>query len=173
VVAAGVLGLSGCGGEKTSGIAPYTPGASKSASPTTTSNWTPEQQQVIEATMAYRALIQKYSRGTMVDRAELRTVATEQRAVDAEKAIVGGLTLGYILSGEPDLDEVRAVTITGAKSVLTECWIGRSYGVKKAASPPVTAMPQAPLIVNMKLTRADGKWRVSGSTPGAACAAKG
>jgi hypothetical protein len=27
--------------------------------------------------------------------------------------------------------------------------------------------------VNMKLTRADGKWRVSGSTPGAACAAKG
>lgn len=64
------------------------------------------------------------------------------------------------------------MTITGAKSVLTECWIGRRYGVKKSASPPVTAKPSTPRIVKVDLTRSAGTWRGAGFTDGAACAAK-
>lgn len=91
-VAVAMLGLSACGSDKSSGLAPYTP--SSSTSPTTASKWTPEQQQVIEATMTYRALTTKYAKGVKVDRAKLRTVATEKRAVEAEKVIVGGLSSG-------------------------------------------------------------------------------
>lgn len=107
-----------------------------------------------------------------MERTKLRSVATESRAIQAEKAIVGGLTLGFVLRGDDDVEEVRAVTITGAKSILTECWIGRSYGVKKSVSPPVTAKPATPHIVSVDLTRSAGTWRVAGFTDGAACAAK-
>jgi len=172
LVAAGAVVLSGCGGDKSSGLASFTPGSSPSS--TATSKWTPDQQQVIDATMAYRLLVSKYLRGeTRLDRAALRSVATESRAVEAEKIIVGGLTIGFILKGPEDVNEVRAVTITGAKATLTECWIGRSYGVRKSSSPPVTAKPAKPLLVNISLTRSAGSWRVSGFTDGAACAAKG
>lgn len=171
VVAVALLGLSACGSDKPSGLAPFTPNSS--TSPTSASKWTQEQQQVIDSFLAYRALIAKYRRGARVDRALLRSVATEQRAVQAEQGIVGGLTLGFILSGDDDVEEIRAVTVTGAKSKLTECWIGRSYGVKKSASPPVTAKPSTPRIVNVNLTRSAGTWRVAGFTDGAACAARG
>jgi hypothetical protein len=166
-----LLGLSACGGDKPSGLASFTP--SSTTSPTSAAEWTGEQQQVIDTTLTYRALIANYRRGTRVDRAKLRTVATESRSVEAEKAIVGGLTLGFVLQGAPDLEEVRAVEITGATSTLTECWIGRSYGVKKSVSPPVTAKPSTPHIVKVNLTRSAGTWHVAGFTDGAACAAKG
>jgi hypothetical protein len=171
LVAAGAVVLSGCGGDKSSGLATLTPGTSPS--PTAASKWTPDQQQVIKATLAYRALTTKYARGVKLDRTALRSVATEKRAVQAEKDILGGLAFGFTLKGEDDVDEIRAVTITGAKSTLTECWIGRGYGVNKLASPPVTAKPSAPHLVRVNLTRSAGSWRVSGTTPGAACTAKG
>jgi len=171
LVAAGAMVLSGCGGDKSSGLSSFTPGST--TAPTAASKWTPDQQQVIKATLAYRALTTKYARGVKLDRAALRSVATEERAVQAEKDIVGGLVFGFILTGEDDGDEIRAVTVTGAKSTLTECWIGRSYGVNKLASPAVTAKPSAPHLVSVNLTRSAGSWRVSGSTAGAACAAKG
>jgi hypothetical protein len=171
-VTAGVLTLSGCGGDKSSGLASFKP-SSHSPSPSSTSTWTPEQQQVIDANKTYRGLVAKYRRGAKVDRVLLRSVATEQRAVQAEKAIVGGLALGFILSSDDDVEEIRAVTITGAKSTLTECWIGRSYGVNKSASPPITAKPSTPHMVSVNLTRSAGTWRVAGFTDGAACAAKG
>jgi hypothetical protein len=59
--------------------------------------------------LAYDALVAKYRRGsTKMDRAALRSVATEARAVQAEKDVVGGLTFGSILVGDADVEEVRA-----------------------------------------------------------------
>jgi hypothetical protein len=172
VTAAAVVVLSGCSGDKPSGLAAFTPGASSSSS-AAASKWTPEQQQVIDANLRYDGLVAKYSRGQKVDRAELRTAATESRAAKAELDITGGLTIGFILQGPPDEHEIRSVTISGAESTLTECWIGHSYGVRKSATPPETAKAVAPAIVTVKLKRSAGTWRVSAVATGAACAAKG
>jgi hypothetical protein len=172
VIAAGGIVLSGCGGDKPSGLASFTPGASSGSSPAAP-KWTPGQQEGINASLLYDGLVAKYSRGQMVNRAELRTAATESRAVGAEKEISGGFAMGFILHGPADEHQIRSVTITGAESTLTECWIGHSYGVRKAASPPETAKAAAPTILTIKLTRSADKWRLSALTEGAAGAAKG
>lgn len=101
----------------------------------------------------------------------LRSVATGAFAVEVGENIVDGLNLGFILYGNDDVHEVRAVTITGATSILTECWIGRAYSVNKKFSPAVTTKPLVPAINNVSLIRAAGKWHVAGFTEGASCAA--
>lgn len=172
VAAAGVMALSACGGGQSTGPAPFTPSSSsQSSSPTTTSKWTPEQEQVIETTLTYHGLVAKYRKGATLDMAALRSVATEARAVQTGKTIVAGLSAGFILYGD-DAHEIRSVTITGATSVLTECWIERSYGVNRKASPTIRTKPSASHIGIINLSRSADRWHVSGYTDGAACAAK-
>ena len=174
VLVAAVMALSGCGGGKTSGLTSLTPGSdSHSPAPAAAPTWTPTQQQVIDTTLTYHALFSKFSKGAKLDMVALRSVATDAFAVEVGKNIVDGLNLGFILYGNEDVHEVRAVTITGANSVLTECWIGRAYSVNKKFSPPVTTKPLASVINNVNLMRAAGKWHVAGFTEGAACAATG
>jgi hypothetical protein len=174
VVAATVVGLSGCGAEKPSGLAlPTSSPSSHSSSRVPAPSWTSAQQQVIDTTLTYHALFSKFSKGTKLDMAALRSVATDAFAVQVGKNIVDGLDLGFIRYGDEDMHEIRAVTITGPKSTLTECWIGRSYAVNKKFSPSVTTKPLAPAISSVSLTRTAGKWLVSGFTEGPACAARG
>jgi hypothetical protein len=101
----------------------------------------------------------------------LGNVATDAFASQVGKNILDGLNLGFILHGNHDVHQVRSVTITGATSILTECWIGRAYSVSKKFSPAVTTKPLAPAINNVNLVRSAGKWRVAGFTEGPACAA--
>lgn len=172
VLVAGVTVLSGCGGGKSSGPTSVPPGVgSRSPSPVIAPTWTPIQQQVIDATLTYHALFSKFSKGAKLDMVALRSVATDAFAVEVGKNIVDGLNLGFILYGNDDVHEVRAVTITGATSILTECWIGRAYSVNKKFSPAVTTKPLVPAINNVSLIRAAGNWHVAGFTEGASCAA--
>jgi hypothetical protein len=175
VLAAGLLGLSACSSGKPSGLAPFTPGAtstSSSPSPTSTSKWTPEQQQVIEAYVMYQALITKYRKGAKLDMAALRSVATEAFAVKSGKEVAAGLSAGFILHGD-DVHDTRVVTIAGTKSILTECWDTKSYGVNEKASPPITAKGAPPANYTVNLTRSADTWHVAGFTRGAACSVNG
>jgi hypothetical protein len=175
VVAAGLLGLSGCSSDKPSDLGPLTPGASSSSaspSPSSTSRWTPEQQQVIEVYVTYQALITKYRKGAKLDMAALRSVATEAFAVKSGKEVAAGLSAGFILHGD-DVHDIQVVTIAGTKSILTECWDTKSYGVNAKASPPVTAKGAPPANYTVNLTRSADTWHVAGFTRGAACSVNG
>jgi hypothetical protein len=169
VLVAAVMALSGCGGGEPSSL---TPGSgSHIASPVAAPIWSPPQQQVINTTLTFHALFSKFSKGAKLNMVALRSVATDAFAVEVGKNIVDGLNLGFMMYGSEDVHEVRTVTITGAKSILSECWIGRAYLVNKKFSPPVTTRPLAPAINNVNLIRAAGTWHVAGFTEGTACAA--
>jgi hypothetical protein len=173
LVAVVVLGLSACSSEKPSGVAPFTPSASSSSSSSSSpsSKWTPEQQQVTEAYATYQSLITKYRKGTKLDMAALRAVATEPFAVQSGKNVIAGLSAGFILHGD-DVHDTRTVTIRGSKATLTECWDTRSYGVNMKATPSITAKGAAPALYTVNLTRSDDRWFVAGFTPGPACSVK-
>lgn len=174
LLVAGVMALSGCGGGKAAGLTSVTlaPGRSRFL-PLAAPAWAATQQQVIDATLSYHGLFSKFSRGARLDRVALGSVATVAFAAEVGKDIEDGLNLGFILQGGEDVHQVRSVTITGPRSILTECWIGRAYSVNKKFTPAVTTKPLAPVINYVNLVRADGKWRVAGFTEGPACAASG
>ena len=165
------MALSGCGGARPLAPTSVTPGPGGAGPwPVAAPTWTPTQQQVIDTTLTYHGLFSKFSKGAKLDMVALRSVATDAFAAEVGKNIVDGLKLGFILYGNEDVHEVRAVTIAGAKSILTECWIGRAYSVNKKFSPQVITRPLAPAINNVSLIRAAGKWHVAGFTEGAPCA---
>ena len=174
VLVVGVMALSGCGGGKAAGLTLGISARGRSAlvlvaAPT----WTLTQQQVIDTTLSYHALFSKFSRGAKPDMVALGRVATDAFAAEVGKSIVDGLNLGFILYGKDDVHQVRSVTIMGAESILSECWIGRAYSVNKKFSPVVTTNPLAPAINNVDLVRVAGKWHVAGFTEGLACVATG
>jgi hypothetical protein len=172
VLAGGVLALSGCGAALRPALVSVTAGPGRtSSSPAAAPNWTPAQQQVIDTTLTYHVLFSKFSKGATLDMVALRSVATDAFAVQVGKNIVDGLKLGFVLHGNDDVHEVRAVTIKGAQSILSECWIGRAYSVNTKFSPAVVTRPLAPAINNVSLVRASGTWHVAGFTEGAPCAA--
>ena len=174
VLVVGVMALSGCGGGKAAGLTPGTPTSGRSSLlPVAAPTWTSTQQQVIDTTLSYHAQFSKFNRGARLDMVALGSVATDAFAAEVGKNIVDGLKLGFILHGNEDVHQVRSVTIRGAKSTLSECWIGRAYSVNKKFSPAVTTKPLAPAINNVSLVRAAGKWHVAGFTEGPACVATG
>jgi nicotinamidase-related amidase len=111
-VALGVLMLSACGGEKPSGLPVFTPSPSPS-SLTTTSKWSPEQQQVIDGYERFTDLSNAiWTKAEMLDMAKVHLVAQEPFATDAMKVITNTLSTGYVQRGK-SVSTILAVRVTG------------------------------------------------------------
>jgi hypothetical protein len=168
VIAVGVLGLSACSSDQPSGLAPFTPGASSTGpSPTSTSKWTPEQQQVIDGYDRFTDLQTAIStKALKVDMAKAHQVAKEPFATEYLKKLEGTLVAGFVQKGRV-VNTVSAVTITGNTAILKTCvdQTHMSFSVPgNASAPPVGTRP--PALATVTLARERDSWLVSGSKGG-------
>lgn len=123
VVAVVVLGLSACGGEEPSGLPVYTPGASGSSSPspTSTSKWTPEQQQVIDGYDRFNDLITAImSKAEKIDMAKAHKAAKEPFATTYLKGVDSTISAGFVQKGKV-VRTVSSVTVAGDAATIRTC----------------------------------------------------
>jgi len=168
IVAAGALGLSGCSDEKPSGLASYTAGAiSKSPSATSTSKWTPEQQQVIDGYDRFNDLMTAFRTNTAkMDLAKARSVAQEPFVTGYLQGISNQLSAGYIDTGKV-LSTTSSVSVVGAAATMKTCLDAthtKLVNPGNPSAPPVAN--RAPNRVNVSLVRQAGSWLVSGLNDG-------
>jgi len=165
VVAVGLLGLSACGGGKPSGLPVYTPAASSSSSPspTATSKWTPEQQQVIDGYEGFNNLITAIStKAEKIDMAKAHRVAKEPFVTGYLKGIDSTLSAGYVDTGKA-VSTTLAVTIAGGIATMKTCLDlthTKTLNPGNSAAPPVQNPP--PSRVTVSLAREAGSWLVTG-----------
>jgi hypothetical protein len=168
-----VLGLSACGGEKPSGLAPFTPPASNgSSSPTSrsadspertgTSKWTVEQQRVIEGYGRFTDFTTSiWAKDVKIDMAKARRVAKEPFATVVMKSIDGTLSAGYIRTGKV-VNTISTVTVAGDKATLETC-LDQSQtkysNPGNASAPSVQMLPPARGTVS--LVREANSWLVA------------
>lgn len=122
VVVVGLLGLTACGGEP-SGLPVYTPGASGSSSPspTSTSKWTPEQQQVIDGYDRFNDLITAImSKAEKLDMAKAHKVAKEPFATTYLKGVDSTISAGFVQKGKV-VRTVSSVTVAGDAATIRTC----------------------------------------------------
>jgi len=123
VALVGLLGLSACGGEEPSGLAVYTPGANGSAAPsaTSTSKWTPEQQQVIDGYEGFNDLIATImSKAETIDLAKAHKVAKEPFATTYLKGVDSTISAGFVQKGKI-VRTVSSVTVDGDAATIRTC----------------------------------------------------
>jgi hypothetical protein len=124
LVAAGVLGLTACGSDKPSGVAPFTPnatGTGSSPTPTSTSKWTPEQQQVIDGYDRFIDLQTAISSGAQKgDVATFHKVAKEPFANQTMKGIALALSAGFVQTGKA-VNTISSVTLVGETASIKTC----------------------------------------------------
>jgi len=165
VVALGLLGLTACSGEKPSGLATFKPSASSSssASPTGTSKWTPEQQQVIDGydgfTRVYESI---YTGAEKIDMAKVHTVAKEPFATVTMKDIDATLSTGYVQAGKV-VNTISSVTVDGDKATIKTCYdqTHTKFINPGKASAPAAQIPP-PTIATVSLIRERGAWLLVG-----------
>jgi hypothetical protein len=165
VVAVGLLGLSACGGDKPSGLAVFTSGASSSSSPSPTamSKWTPEQQQVIDGYDRFNDIMTGYrSKGSEIDMAKAHQVGQEPFVTEYLKGIVQSLATGYVDTGKA-VSSTSSVTLVGSKATMKTCLdLTHTKPVNSGnpSAPPVQISP--PNRVTVSLVRGADSWLVAG-----------
>jgi hypothetical protein len=164
VVVAGLLGLSACSGEKPSGLATFTPGASSgSSSPTSTSKWTPEQQQVIDGYAGFNSLMTAISTKTeKIDMAKAHRVAKEPFATEYLKGVDTTLSAGYEQTGKP-IVTVSSATVAGDTASMKACLDLTHLNLINPGNPSAARWePRRPSRVTVSLVLEGGSWLVAG-----------
>ena len=119
-----LLGLSACGGDGPSGLATVTPIASRAGSsptPTSTSKWTPEQQQVIDGYDRFIDLPTAIStKAEKIDMAKVHKVAKEPFATVFLKGIDATLSAGFVQQGRAGYT-TSSVTVAGEMATIKTC----------------------------------------------------
>jgi hypothetical protein len=165
VVVAGLLGLTACSGEKPSGLATFKPSASggSSPSPTSTSKWTPEQQQVIDGydgfTRVYESI---YTGAEKIDMARVHAVAKEPFATVTMKDVDATLSTGYVQAGKV-VNTISSVTVNGDKATIKTCYdqTHTKFVNPGKASAPAAQIPP-PTMATVSLMRERGVWLLTG-----------
>ena len=174
LAAVGVLGLSACSSEKPSGLAPFTPGAgsnspSSSPSPTVSSKWTPEQQQVIAGYDAYNTLMDRIrTKEEKMDMAKAHQVGQEPFISKHLQQMNIALSAGLVATGEAPRHTTLSVTVVGSTATLNTCAdLTRTKYVNPGnpSAPPVGS-PPPPGRVDVLLVRVADTWLVSGLKDG-------
>ena len=176
LVAVGLLGLTACGGEKPSGLATFKPSGSgsSSASPTGTSKWTPEQQQVIDGYDRYTDLSTAiWTKAEKIDMAKVHKIATEPYATATMKEVDATLSAGFVQTGRV-VNTISAVTIVGGKASIKTCYDQTHTKFTDPAHPaaPKVQIPP-PSMGTVSLVREGGSWLVSDYQDGGATCVSG
>jgi hypothetical protein len=165
VVVVGLLGLSACGGDKPSGLPVYTPGASgsSSASATSTSKWTPEQQQVIDGYAGFNTLMTAIStKGEKIDMPKAHRVAQEPFATEYLKGVDATLSAGYEQTGKPVVT-VLSATVAGDTASMKACLDLTHLNLINPGNPSAARWEaRPPARVTVSLVRKGGSWLVAG-----------
>ena len=166
VVVVGLLGLSACGSDKPSGLPVYTPGAS-SSSPTSTSRWTPEQQQVIDGYDRFNSLMTAIStKAEKIDMTKAHRVAKDPFATDYLKGVDATLSAGYEQTGKPNVT-VSSVTVAGGTATMKACLDLTHLNLINPGSPSAARWEaRPPARVTVSLVREGGSWLVAGMKGG-------
>ena len=164
VVVAGLLGLTACSGEKPSGLATLKPSASGSSSPspTSTSKWTPEQQQVIDGFdrfTDFRTAI--FTKTEKIDMAKAHRVAKEPFATTYLKRIDATLSAGFVQTGRV-VNTTSSVTVSGDKATVRTCQDQTHTKLVNPdpSVPRVRTLP--PAMATVSLVREGDLWLVAG-----------
>ena len=170
VVAAGVLGLSGCSSDKPSGLAPFTPSAtstSSSPSPTSTSKWTPEQQQVIDGYDRFIDLQTAIStKAQKIDMAKAHKVAKEPFATEYLKGIDATLSAGYRQTGKAVVT-VSSAIVAGNTATMKACLDQTHLNLINPGNPSAPRWEaRPPALVTVSLVREGGSWLIAGLRAG-------
>ena len=162
VVVVGLLGLSACGSDKPSGLPVYTPGAS-SSSPTSTSRWTPEQQQVIDGYNRFtdfRTAI--FTKTEKIDMAKAHRVAIEPFVTMYLKSVDATLSAGFVQTGKV-VNTISSVTVTGSQAIVRTC---QDQTHTKLINPGDSSVPTVgtlpPALATVSLVHNGDLWLVSG-----------
>ena len=168
LAAVGVLGLGACGSETPSGLAPFTPSArtgspSASPSPTISSKWTPQQQQVIDGYDRFNELNTRLlSKAEKIDMARAHQVAKEPFATKILQDIAGTLSSGFVRTGKL-ADTLSAVTVVGETATIKTCLDLKDTKFFKPGSPSAAPLQNPPPAwATVSLAREGGSWLVSG-----------
>ncbi len=163
VVVVGLLGLSACGGDKPSGLPVYTPGVGGGSSPTATSKWTPEQEQVIAGYGRFTDLQTAIStKVAKIDMAKAHRVAREPFATEYLQQLDETLSAGFVQKGKV-VNTISAVAVSGVTATIKTCvdQTHMTFSVPgNASAPPVGTRPPTMAIVS--LARQGGSWLVAG-----------
>jgi hypothetical protein len=159
VVVVGLLGLSGCSGDKPSGLATFTPSASGTVG---ASKWTVEQRQVIDNYDGFSAQVDAiWSKAEVIDMAKVHKVAKEPFATTTMKSIDASLSMGLVRTGHV-VDTISAVTVDGDKATIKTCYDQtktKFTSPPKASLPPVQISP--PSKATVTLAREGSSWLVT------------
>jgi hypothetical protein len=164
VLAAGLLVLSACSSGKPSGLAPFTPSAtSTSSTPTSTSKWTPEQQQVIDGYGRYNELITAIlSKTEKIDEAKVHKVAAEPYATTFLKRVDATISAGYVQTGKL-IATISAVQVTNEGATIKVC-VDQTH--TRLTNPSHPAVPKAktlpPALATLPMVRKGDAWLVAG-----------
>jgi len=164
VVVVGLLGLSACSDETSSGLATFSPSARTGGSPSSAraSRWTAEQQQVIDNYDGFTAqLAAIWSKAEVIDMAKVHKVAKEPFATSTMKSIDATLSIGLVRTGHV-VDTIAAVTVDGNKATIKTCYdqTHTKYSSSgKASLPPVQILP--PSKATVTLAREGSSWLVT------------
>ena len=163
VVVAGLLGLSGCGGDKPSGLTAYTPGVSGSSSPTSTSRWTPEQQKVIDGYDRFIDLQTAISsKAVTIDMVKVHGVASEPFATSTMKDIDAALSAGFVQKGKTT-NTISSVTSAGETATIDTCLDRTKLNLTNPTHPSAPRWKaQPPSKGTVSLAREGGSWLVAG-----------
>jgi len=172
VVAVGVLGLSACGSDKPSGLAPFSPSATSTSStptptPTSTSKWTPEQQQVIEGYDRFIDLQTAISsEAQKIDMAKFHKVAKEPFATEYLKGIDATLSAGYRQTGKAVVTASSAI-IASNTATMKACLDQTHLNLINPSHPSAPRWEaRPPALVTVSLVREGGSWLIAGIRAG-------
>lgn len=175
VLAATTLGLSACSSDKPSSLATSSPGlSSQSPSPTTTSKWTPEQQQVIAGYDRFNVLMTAIrTKAEKIDLGKAHEVGREPFVTGYLKGIDQSLATGYVSTGKP-VSTTSMVTVAAGKATLVTCLdVTHTKWVKPGDPSAPTVRTPPPTEVTVTLVKDAGSWLVSGLKAGEARCVRG
>jgi hypothetical protein len=169
VVIAGLLGLSACSATP-SGLATATPATgsrSSSPAPTSTSKWTPAQQQAIDGYERFIDLQTAISsKAEKIDMAKARRVAKEPFVTAYLKGVDATLSAGYEQTGKAVVT-VSSAIVTGNTATVKTCLDLTHLNLINPGNPSAARWePRPPTLVNVSLVREGGSWLVSGLKSG-------
>ena len=162
VVVVGLLGLSACGGDKPPGLPLYTPGVGGS-SPTNTSKWTPEQQQVIDGYDGFNSLVAAiWSKDEKIDMAKAHQVAGEPFITKYLQNLDAALSAGLVLTGKV-VNTISSVTVVGGTATINTCVDATHTKLTNPGNPSApTAQIPPPSRMSVSMVRKADSWLVTG-----------
>jgi hypothetical protein len=159
-VAVGLLTLSACSSEQPSGLPVFTPSPSPS-SPTSTSKWSPEKQQVINGYDRFIDLYEAIStKAEQINMTKFHKVAMEPLASVTMKNINRTLSSGLIQRGKVT-NTISAVTVAGETATIKTCFDQSRTKLVEPGNPSRKVRIPAPSNATVSLVRSGDVWMLS------------